>query len=166
MELLLPASYRKMVLQGAHDGYLGGHLGIEKTTDKIIKSYFWPTLLKDVVQYVQTCKTCNMKKLNKERRPIKDMPMPSAPIDIMGTDKCGPGKTYPSYSSWAVTVSMSMTPYRNEVLGIRSATHQLNNTLKVLQPAAANSTEPVQASLAVALKLLSGSVTQLEHEHS
>ena len=74
------------------------------------------------------------------------------------------GKTYPSYSSWAVTVSMSMIPYRNEVLRIRSATHQLTHTLKLLQPAAANSTEPVQASLALALKRLSGSVKQLEHE--
>ena len=76
------------------------------------------------------------------------------------------GKTYPSYSSWAITVSMSMIPYRNEVLRIRSAIYQITNTLKILTPAATNSTEPMQASLAVALKRLSGSVKQLKHEQN
>ena len=90
MQLALPPQYRKLVLHSAHDGYLGGHLGIEKTTDKILQSYFWPTVLKDVAHYVQTCVTCNMKKLNKERRPMQDMPMPSAPMEIIGIDTCGP----------------------------------------------------------------------------
>ena len=90
MQLVLPQKFRKIVLQGAHDGYLGGHLGIEKTTDKVMKSYFWPTMLKDIVQYVQSCETCNRKKLHKERRPMQDMPMPSAPMEIVGIDTCGP----------------------------------------------------------------------------
>ena len=90
MQLVLPPSFRKMVLQSTHDGYMGGHLGIEKTTDKILKSYFWPSALKDVIQYVQSCETCNRKKLSKERRPMQDMPMPSAPMEIIGIDTCGP----------------------------------------------------------------------------
>ena len=90
MQLVVPPSCRKMVLEGAHDGYVGGHLGIEKTTDKVSKSYFWSTLLKDVMQYVQTCETCQRKKLAKERRPMQDMPMPSSPMEIVGIDTCGP----------------------------------------------------------------------------
>ena len=90
MQLVVPTEFRKIVLEGAHDGYLGGHLGIEKTTDKISKSYFWPTLLKDTMHYVQTCETCQRKKLAKERRPMQDMPMPSAPMEIVGIDTCGP----------------------------------------------------------------------------
>ena len=90
MQLVVPSAYRKTVLEGAHDGYLGGHLGIEKTTDKVTKSYYWSTLLKDVMQYVQSCEICQRKKLAKERRPMQDMPMPSAPIEIIGIDTCGP----------------------------------------------------------------------------
>ena len=90
MQLVLPPSCRKLVLQDAHDGFLGGHLGIEKTTDKVMKSYFWPTMLKDIMQYVQSCETCNRKKLNRERRPMQDMPMPAAPMEIVGIDTCGP----------------------------------------------------------------------------
>ena len=89
-QLVLPPSFRKIVLGDAHGGYLGGHLGIEKTTDKILKSYFWPNMLKDIMHYVQTCETCNRKKLQKERRPMLDMPMPSAPMEIVGIDTCGP----------------------------------------------------------------------------
>ena len=90
MQLVVPSAYRKTLLEGAHDGYLGGHLGIEKTTDKVTKSYYWSTLLKDVIQYVQSCEICQRKKLAKERRPMQDMPMPSAPIEIIGIDTCGP----------------------------------------------------------------------------
>ena len=84
MQLVLPPSFRKLVLQDAHDGFLGGHLGIEKTTDKVMKSYFWPTMLKDIMHYVQSCETCNRKKLHRERRPMQDMPMPAAPMEIVG----------------------------------------------------------------------------------
>ena len=90
MQLVVPSALKKMVLDAAHDGYLGGHLGIEKTSDKILQSYFWPDVLRDVVQYVQSCETCQRKKLNKERRPMQDMPMPSAPMEIVGIDTCGP----------------------------------------------------------------------------
>ena len=89
-QLVIPTSFRKMILGDTHDGYLGGHLGIEKTTDKILKSYFWPNMLKDITNYVQTCETCNRKKLQKEKRPMLDMPMPSAPMEIVGIDTCGP----------------------------------------------------------------------------
>ena len=89
-QLVIPTSFRKMILGDAHDGYLGGHLGIEKTTDKILKSYFWPNMIKDIMNYVQTCETCNRKKLQKEKRPMLDMPMPSAPMEIVGIDTCGP----------------------------------------------------------------------------
>ena len=89
-QLVVPALFRAFVLKDAHDGYLGGHLGIEKTTDKVARSYFWPTMLKDVMQYVQSCETCQRKKLHKERRPLQDMPMPSAPMEIIGIDTCGP----------------------------------------------------------------------------
>ena len=90
MQIVVPPAFRKIVLENAHDGYLGGHLGIEKTTDKVSKSYFWSTLLKDVMQYVQSCETCQRRKLAKERRPMQDMPMPSAPMEILGIDTCGP----------------------------------------------------------------------------
>ena len=90
MQLVIPLAFRKIVLESAHDGYLGGHLGIEKTTDKISKSYYWSTMLKDVMQYVQSCETCQRKKLVKERRPMQDMPTPSAPMEIVGIDTCGP----------------------------------------------------------------------------
>lgn len=90
LQLVLPQVCRKLVLQQLHDGYFGGHLGIEKTTDKIQKSYFWPNMLKEIKNYVLTCEICNCKKLRKERRPLMEMPMPRYPMDIVGIDTCGP----------------------------------------------------------------------------
>ena len=79
------------------------------------------------------------------------------------------GKTYPSYSSWAVTLSISVTPYRKEAKSIIDDTTQLSRTAKGLltSPAPlnnANNSNPNQASLAVSLKHLSHSVEQLRTE--
>ena len=39
----------------AHDRL---HLGIDKTIKAIAKHYYWPTLIKDVTQWVKSCVVC------------------------------------------------------------------------------------------------------------
>ena len=46
---------RSAVLCLAHDIPLSGHLGIEKTKDRILKNYYWPGIFKDVTNYVKSC---------------------------------------------------------------------------------------------------------------
>ena len=41
-QLLVPESLRKKVIEEVHEGVLGGHLGEEKTFEKLKISYYWP----------------------------------------------------------------------------------------------------------------------------
>ena len=45
-QIVLPASYRDRVLKLAHSVPTTGHLGREKTAQRILRRFFWPTLFK------------------------------------------------------------------------------------------------------------------------
>ena len=77
------------------------------------------------------------------------------------------GKTYPSYSSWAVTVSIGTSPYRKRLSEISTVTIQLTETADALTASiqsSVNVSDPNHATLAVSVRRLSRSVEQLQAE--
>ena len=38
--------------------YIGGHLGRDKTYDKITRNFYWKHIWNDVKQFVKTCEVC------------------------------------------------------------------------------------------------------------
>ena len=46
------------VLRTRHDSKIAGHMGRAKTHDLIARDFWWPTLWRDVKQYVRTCDSC------------------------------------------------------------------------------------------------------------
>ena len=48
----------KMVLQEYHDGAVGGHFGRDITIGRVRQHFWWPTVWKDVANYIRTCDTC------------------------------------------------------------------------------------------------------------
>ena len=38
--------------------FIGGHLGRDKTREKVSSRFFWKTLMKDVDEFVKTCDVC------------------------------------------------------------------------------------------------------------
>jgi His(2)-Cys(2) zinc finger. len=59
-QIVLPKSYRSEVLKLAHEVPMGGHLGINKTCDKIMRHFYWPRIRKEVSEFCKTCHTCQM----------------------------------------------------------------------------------------------------------
>ena len=57
-QLLVPKSKREEVLRLAHESLLGGHLGIAKTTEKVVKSFYWPGVLGDVKRFCRSYDKC------------------------------------------------------------------------------------------------------------
>ena len=53
--LVIPATMREEVLESNHDYVLAGHGGIGKTYAKVSRTYFWPNMHDDVVQYCKRC---------------------------------------------------------------------------------------------------------------
>ena len=71
--------------------WLHGHLGIKKTTDRVIQRYFWPGVFKDVTQYCRTYEVCQRAQTRKPvRAPLIPMPLVKIPFQRIAMDLIGP----------------------------------------------------------------------------
>ena len=50
-----------------HNTRYAGHLGVKKTLELIQRDFYWPTVVADVMAYVQTCEECQRNKLSNQR---------------------------------------------------------------------------------------------------
>ena len=79
-QIVLPSSYRKEVLQVAHETPTAGHLGVNKTESRILQHFYWPGIRRDVAEFCKTCHTCQV--VGKPNQKVK--PVPLRPISVIG----------------------------------------------------------------------------------
>lgn len=60
---------RARILRCVHDAPTSGHLGINKTFDRLLANYHWPNQWLDVADYVNSCNTCQQAKNRSGRTP-------------------------------------------------------------------------------------------------
>ena len=58
IQLVVPQSLREGIMQELHAGAIEGHLGEEKTLNKIRECFYWPEMSQDVKTWCHTCATC------------------------------------------------------------------------------------------------------------
>ena len=90
LQLVIPEFLQKPLIEEVHSGYFGGHLGIDKTYDKLRSRYYWSGMYRDVVQFLQSCVACNMRKLKRQRPPLQKMQIPKYPFEQIAIDTSGP----------------------------------------------------------------------------
>ena len=91
-QLLVPAGLRKRVLEETHDGLCGGHLGEEKTFQKLKLSHYWPGYWNSVRDWCRTCAACASRKTPapKNKASLQSivvgspMQMVAVTVDILG----------------------------------------------------------------------------------
>ena len=89
--VVVPESYRQEIIRLGHTVPLAGHMGRDKTLERISSHFYWPKLSFDISNYVATCPECQLvarKKVN-YRAPLKPVPIVTEPfrkiaIDIIG----------------------------------------------------------------------------------
>lgn len=80
----------KSILKQFHDSKLGGHLGADKTIEKIKRYFSWPRLSTDVKNYVRSCEICQKSKTTKNTRmkmqqvEVSKYPFQKIFLDIVG----------------------------------------------------------------------------------
>ena len=88
--LVVPAELRLKVLYYCHDSRDSGHLGQDKTLEKLKERFYWYGMSKDSSIYVQQCSSCNKnKKGNRTPRSAlgsyhAGYPMERVHLDILG----------------------------------------------------------------------------------
>ena len=71
---------------------LSGHLGRDKTHAKIQERFYWPTITKDVTEFVKTCDVCQRtnKAFKKNRGELQPIPVEPKAFSRIGIDLVGP----------------------------------------------------------------------------
>ena len=91
-QLVVPKPHHVTVMKLAHDFILSGHLGIRKTTDLILSSFYWPGIQCGVSRYCSSCDVCQrtFPKGKVSRVPLVKMPLIDAPFERVAVDLLGP----------------------------------------------------------------------------
>ena len=83
--------YRKTVLELAHDIPMAGHQGRDKTRQRILRRFYWPSVFQDIENFCKSCRICQ--KASKQRvkaAPLIPLPVISEPFSRVAMDIVGP----------------------------------------------------------------------------
>ena len=87
MQLLVPSALKRGVLCQMHDYLLSGHLGCNKTKQKILQKFYWYSLKEDVNGHIRKCDVCQAdKKPAKTPRVSLSSFLTGASGDCLATD--------------------------------------------------------------------------------
>lgn len=67
---------RTLLLAEAHDTETSGHLGRNKTFERLAASYYWPNMISTVHHYCKTCPACQRNKASSLKQPGLLQPLP------------------------------------------------------------------------------------------
>ncbi|XP_036454257.1 LOW QUALITY PROTEIN: uncharacterized protein zgc:113436 [Colossoma macropomum] len=88
-EVVIEAERKRQIFLECHFNEIGHHLGQKKTVHRIQSKYYWLGIVKDVVDWIKLCETCQHAERNKNMartvRPIKvDGPWEIVAVEIVG----------------------------------------------------------------------------------
>ena len=90
-QLVLPEQCRRTVLRLAHEIPLSGHMGKRKTAQRILQRFYWPSLYRDVAEFIKSCTECQ--KVSPRRvkpAPLIPLPIIEEPFSRIALDVVGP----------------------------------------------------------------------------
>ncbi|CAB0027848.1 unnamed protein product [Trichogramma brassicae] len=61
--VVVPEEHRARILSEAHEERSAGHLGQQKTYDRVARDYYWPGMWHDVREHVRDCELCQRHKV-------------------------------------------------------------------------------------------------------
>uniref|UniRef100_A0A8C5M9T8 Gypsy retrotransposon integrase-like protein 1 n=1 Tax=Leptobrachium leishanense TaxID=445787 RepID=A0A8C5M9T8_9ANUR len=87
-KLFVPSVEVPTALQLFHESKFAGHFGVNKTLDLIKRHLWWPTLTKDVKDYVTTCFVCTRSKSSRlcPAGLLQPLPIPERPWSHLAMD--------------------------------------------------------------------------------
>lgn len=89
VRLCVPATERSGILREAHDeAHETAHAGWERTLASLRERFYWPSLRKDVIDYVYTCDPCQKTKHDRGAKSgfLQPLEIPTRPFDTISLD--------------------------------------------------------------------------------
>ncbi|UYV60444.1 hypothetical protein LAZ67_1001171, partial [Cordylochernes scorpioides] len=132
--LVVPKKRRKEIMSEFHNHMLNGHLGVARTTYRLKNKYHWPSMLKDVSEFVKTCHLCQSRKGSNQSPSGLLQPIPPAnyPFDRIGIDFVGPLPSTKRRRKWIIVLTDYYTRYA-ETKAVSEATMKEVSTFLIEQ---------------------------------
>ncbi|VDI02863.1 Hypothetical predicted protein [Mytilus galloprovincialis] len=110
--ILVPDKMKKEVLNNMHNSILSGHLGKNKTKEKLAQRYYWYEMKEDIQIWISQCDICGANKPPQKllRAPLGKMPV-GGPLDRLATDLLGPLPLTPRNNRYILTVTDYFTKW-------------------------------------------------------
>ncbi|XP_041461220.1 uncharacterized protein LOC121412474 [Lytechinus variegatus] len=131
-QVVVPKVFRRQILKVSHETGLGGHLGVNKTVNRILKHFFWPGLRSDVSEFCRACHACQVVgKPNQKIPPAPLRPIPAfdEPFSTIIVDCVGPLPKTKAGHEYLLTMMCAATRFP-EAVPLRRITAQ--NVCKAL----------------------------------
>jgi hypothetical protein len=109
--IVVPEKMRREVLEWAHGDIMSGHLGIEKTLDRLKNRFYWKGMHADVENWINECLTCVSKKKPTTVDYIMSIPVEPIPFARIGMDFLGPLPTTEDGNRYILTFTDYFTKY-------------------------------------------------------
>jgi transposase InsO family protein len=91
LQLLAPKAYRQEIMEQAHAGFSGGHLGERRTIEQVRRRAYWLGWASDVRKFCRQCNPCNQYWRGKAPKQGQLQPMTTGePLERIGLDVTGP----------------------------------------------------------------------------
>lgn len=113
IQVVVPKQFREMVMKVAH-GEVAGHLGVNKTYDRVLQQFYWPCMKKDISAFIKSRHTCQLTgKPNQSLKPVPLCPIAvtSKPFEHLIIDCVGPLPTSKSGNVYLLTAMCQATRY-------------------------------------------------------
>ena len=111
-QTVLPAALRETVLHQLHDLRITGHLGIQRTIDRVKQRYYWPGAALDIARWCSKCPQCAARKGKPypHKAPLTQLPT-GAPFDRVAVDILDTHKVTPRGYRYILVISDYFTKY-------------------------------------------------------
>ncbi|KAL4636018.1 hypothetical protein GN956_G13188 [Arapaima gigas] len=89
-EVVIDAEHKRQIFLECHFSDVGHHLGQKKTVNRIQSKYYWLGIVKDVVDWIKVCETCQHTERNKSMsRTVRPMKVESS-WEVLSIEVFGP----------------------------------------------------------------------------
>ena len=103
LQLAVPEVFRPEVLESLHEGIAGGHLGHEKTFNRVQERFYWPAYWNTTKDWCLTCQNCSTRKSpTHPRKALLGTIRAGYPSQIIAVDLLGPLPESPQKNSYVM----------------------------------------------------------------
>jgi len=115
--LVLPHVLADALIHQTHDSLFAGHEGIAKTKNRLLQSYFWPAMDKEIGLHIASCRRCQARRTDHPppRHILTPMPQCTAMNQRVCFDLMGPLRTSSSGKKFVLCITDAFTKYAEMV---------------------------------------------------